>query len=135
MGRPIILAVVTDLMGGNYFLVPMLLDTGADETCFPCSHAGYFGHDNNHRDVAKDIVCGIGGNSACYIHSVQVSLIDPKRSTKKKPSIAWTSKNKTAGFVENLKCEFGIIGMDTISQWRFLSFEPNRAGLMIRISV
>ena len=135
LGRPIILAVVQDLIGGEHFLVPMLLDTGADQTCFPSQLAAFFGHNNHHPDVVKDICNGIGGPSTSYLHSVQVSLINPRKSTQKKPVVAWTARDKTAAFVENLDCGFGLIGMDLIRQWKHLSFEPNKHGLMIRIVI
>lgn len=134
-GRPIILAVVQDLIGGDHFLVQMLLDTGADQTCFPSKLAAFFGHDNLHPNVSRDICNGIGGASTSYLHSVQVSLIDPQKSTQKKPVVAWTATDKTAAFVENLDCGFGLIGMDLIKQWKQLSFEPNKHGLMIRIVI
>ncbi len=87
-GRPIILAVVQNLIAGDYFLMQMLLDTGADQTCFPSQLASIFGHDNHYPGVVKDVLHGIGGVSTSYLHSVQVSLIDPKKSTQKKPAIA-----------------------------------------------
>lgn len=135
LGRPIILAVVKDLISGSRFLVPMLLDTGADQSCFPAQLAAFFGHDNHHRDVPKDVCHGIGGTSTSYIHSVQISLIDPKKSTKSKPVIAWTAKSERTAFIENLGCGFGLIGMDLISQWRSVTFEPNKFGVMIRIVI
>jgi hypothetical protein len=133
--RPIILAVVNDLMNGSQYLVPMLLDTGADQTCFPASLAVFFGHNNNHCDVERDTCQGIGGSSVSYLHSVQISLIHPKKSTKEKPVIAWTAKNTKTAFVENLDCGFGLIGMDIMKQWKSITFEPNHFVTMIRISL
>ena len=134
-GRPIILAVVQNLIARDYFLMQMLLDTGADQTCFPSKLASIFGHDNSHPGIVKDVLHGIGGVSTSYLHSVQLSLIDPKKSTQKKPVLAWTATEKTAVFVENLDCGFGLIGMDLIRQWKHLSFEPNKHGMMIRIVI
>ena len=134
-GRPIILAVIQDLLSSDYFLLQMLLDTGADQTCFPSKLATFFGHDNHHPDVVKDVCNGIGGASTSYLHSVQVSLLDPQKTTQKKPVLAWTAPDKTAAFVENLDCGFGLIGMDLIKQWKHLSFEPTKQGMLIRIVV
>jgi hypothetical protein len=113
----------------------MLLDTGADQSCFPAKLAAFFGHDNDGREVQKDVCHGIGGQSTSYLHSVQISLIDPKRSTKSKPVVAWTSKSEKTAFIENLDCGFGLIGMDVICQWRSVTVEPNRFGVMIRIVI
>ena len=51
----------------------MLLDTGADQTCFPASFAEGFGHCNDHPDVVKseNAIRGISGFADSYLHSVQ----------------------------------------------------------------
>lgn len=113
----------------------MLLDTGADQSCFPAKLAAFFGHDNHRPSVEKDICHGIGGQSVSYFHNVQISLIDPKKSTKSNPVIAWTAKNEKSAFIENLECGFGLIGMDLMSQWRSVTFEPNRFGVTIRVVI
>ena len=115
----------------------MLLDTGADETCFPAAFAALFGHDNKHPgvEVRKDAVRGIGGFSDAFIHSVRVSLIHPSKSTAKKPVLAWTAKAESAPFVEKLESPHGLVGMDLMREWREIRFEPNKHGVLIRITV
>jgi hypothetical protein len=115
----------------------MILDTGADETCFPASFASLFGHDNDHPkvEVQKNAVQGIAGFSDSYIHSVRVSLLHPVKSTQKKPVIAWSSKLNKAAFVEKLECSHGLLGMDIMSEWKGVSFEPIKKGILIRITV
>ncbi len=135
LGRPIILVVVNDLINGDRYMVPMLLDTGADQSCFPAKLAAFFGHDNLHKDVEKISCDGIGASSIGYMHSVQVSLVHPKKSTRERPVIAWTAKNKKAAFIENLDCGFGLIGMDLIAQWKSVTFESSRFGTVIKIVI
>lgn len=115
----------------------MLLDTGADETCFPASFASLFGHSNSHPkvQVCKNAVQGIGGFSDTYIHSVRISLLHPIKSTEKKPVIAWSSQLAKAPFVDKLNCPHGLLGMDIIREWKAISFEPNRHGIVIRITI
>jgi Retroviral aspartyl protease len=133
LGRPIVFCVVNDLLNGGKFLVPMLLDTGADTTCFPARLADFFGHNNHHPAVVKDKLKGIGGEAVTYLHSVQISLIDPERSTKESPVTAWTAPFKTSVFVENLDCEFGLLGMDIMKQWASVSFLTVSGKLKIRV--
>ena len=132
-GRPIIFCVVKDLLRGNKFHVPMLLDTGADSTCFPDWMADFFGHNNHHPDVIKDTMKGVGGEVTTYLHSVQISLVDPERSDKASPVTAWTSPFKTAVFVENLECEFGLLGMDIMKQWASVTFLTVDGKLKVRV--
>ena len=136
-GKPVIVVCVECLLTGRAFFVNMLLDTGSDETCFPASFAGLFGHSNSHPKVrvSKNAVQGIGGFSDTYIHSVRVSLLHPVKSTQRKPVIAWSSKFAKAPFVDKLECPHGLIGMDMISEWKSLTLESNKNGLMIRITV
>lgn len=117
--------------------MPMLLDTGADETCFPAAFAPFFGHNNDHPHVkvCKDAVRGIGGYSDAYIHSVRVSLIHPSKSTAKNPVLAWTSAAEKAPFIEKLDSAHGLIGMDVMKEWKEIRFEPNKHGVMIRITI
>ena len=136
-GKPVIIVCVQCLLTYRAFFVNMLLDTGSDDTCFPASFAPLFGHSNTHPkvQVCKNAVQGIGGFSDTYIHSVRVSLLHPVKSTQKKPVIAWSSKLTKAAFVDKLESPFGLIGMDLIHEWKALSFEPNKQGVMIRITV
>lgn len=115
----------------------MLLDTGADETCFPASFAPLFGHSNDHPDVQvhKNAVRGIGGFSDSYIHSIRVSLLHPSKSSSKQPVIAWTSKLGKAQFIEKLDCAHGMIGMDIMREWKDVRFQPNKSGILVRITV
>jgi len=69
----------------------MLLDTGADETCFPAAYAAYFGHSNQAPAVQKKQIQGVGGKSIAYIHSVRLVLVDPVKSSKSAFVPAWSS--------------------------------------------
>lgn len=133
---PVILAHVEDLLSGTSYVFPMLLDTGADRTCFPAKFATFFGHDNEHKDVKKDDASGVGGKCKCYIHSVGIGLIHPDKPAKPNPVIAWKSKMKEAWFAEALDCECGLIGMDVIKEWSHVTITafPNGGG-EIKISI
>jgi hypothetical protein len=119
----------------------MLLDTGADSSCFPANMAIGFGHDNHHPNVErlKDAVCGIGGASDAFIHGVCIGLIHPTKSTRHKTVLAWQSPIEKMQFVEKMDCKHGLIGMDIIRQWKELKFEPVKGnwnnGVLIRITV
>jgi hypothetical protein len=136
-GKPTIIVGVECLLSKKGFYAPMLLDTGADESCFPASFAELFGHCNTHPhvQVLKDAVQGIGGLSDSYIHSVRISLLDPIKSSRKNPVIAWSSKLEKAPFVEKLDCPHGLLGMDVMHEWRAVSFEPHKKGLWIKITI
>ena len=134
-GRPIIIARVECLLTRKTFLVPMLLDTGADETCFPGDFAAYFGHDNHHPKVIKGSCGGIGGSSDKYFHSVQVSLLDPNKTAPTSPVVAWTSENKTSSFIKKLDTGFGLVGMDVMTQWKSVTFASGSKGLKIEIVI
>lgn len=136
-GNPIIIVGVECLLTGKGFYANMILDTGSDETCFPASFAPLFGHNNKHPDVkvCKNAVQGIGGFSDTYIHSVRISLLHPVKSTQKKPVIAWSSKLNKAPFVDKLDCPHGLIGMDIMRDWKAVSFEPIKNGVLIRIVI
>jgi hypothetical protein len=113
----------------------MLIDTGADRTCLPGDLATRLGHNNDHKDVQRDTIHGIGGSSIVYLHSVQLCLLDPRKSTAKGSVVAWECPLKTTAFVKDLESDFGLIGTDIICQWKSLSFEHRRAGLTIRIMI
>ena len=115
----------------------MLLDTGADSSCFPASFAAGFNHDNSHPDVEmlKDEVHGIGGSSHAYVHSLRIGLIHPSKSSPQKTVLAWRSKIRKIQFVEKMNCLHGLIGMDIISEWKELCLEPVKKGVLIRITV
>ena len=113
----------------------MLVDTGADETCFPAKYAGFFGHNNRHPHVVKKRCRGVGGSSLAYVHSVRLGLLDPDQSTRSRHVIAWTARNKSASFVEKLDIGCGLLGMDIIKQWKSLCFENRDKGLQIRIRI
>lgn len=133
--KPIIIACVADLLTGNRFLFPMLLDTGADETCFPAKYAPFFGHDNRDPRVARKRCRGVGGASLAYIHSVRLSLLDPDKSTRSNHVIAWTARTKSASFLEKLDLGFGLLGMDIMGQWKAVCFENASKGLQIKICI
>lgn len=136
-GKPVIIVCVECLLTRRAFFVNMLVDTGSDDTCFPGSFAALFGHSNSHPkvQVCKNAVRGIGGFSDTYIHSLRISLLHPVKSTQKKPVIAWSSRLAKVPFVDKLECPHGLIGMDIIREWKDLRFEPNKHGVMIRVSV
>jgi len=136
-GKPIIIACIECLLTGKGFWVQMLLDTGADNSCFPASLAAAFGHSNAHPgvEVHKNYVQGVGGFSDAYIHSVRVNLLHPSKSTSQKPVIAWSSALDKIPFIDRLDCGHCLIGMDIIREWKGLTIEPNKHGLLIKITV
>lgn len=137
-GKPIIAVCVECLLSHEAWHAPMLLDTGADSTCFPAAFAAGFGHDNNHPKVQilKDAVHGIGGCSDAYIHSVRIGLIHPTKSSKKGTVLAWSSAIEKVQFVQKLNCSHGLIGMDIMREWKEIRFEPyKKTGLLIKITV
>lgn len=136
-GQPIIAVAVKCGLTNKGYYVSMLLDTGAEQTCFPAAFAKEFGHDNAHPavEIHKNSVQGIGGFSDSYIHSLQISLLDPNKTRERKPVIAWTSPLTRAPFVEKLDCVHGLIGMDVMRCWKSVGFEPNKHGVKIRIVI
>ena len=60
--KPLLFVHVEDIATGNRTLFPMLLDTGADETCFPVAYAAYFGHSNQAPAVQRKHIQGVVGN-------------------------------------------------------------------------
>jgi hypothetical protein len=133
--KPVILASVECLLTGQRFLVPMLLDTGCDETCFPAKFAADFGHNNHHPHVIKTKVNGVGGESVCYMHSVCISLIDPDKSNHLRHVIAWESKIKKAAFIEKLDCDMGLLGMDIVNKWKSVKLVSSKKGPIITIEI
>lgn len=137
-GKPLIIVCVECVLSGDAWHAPMLLDTGADSSCFPASFAGRFGHNNRHPDVEilKDEVKGIGGFSDAYLHSVRIGLIHPSKSTRKATVLAWRSSAEKVQFVEKLDCAHGLLGMDVMREWKEVRFEPHgKSGLWIKITV
>ena len=74
----------------------------------------------------------MGGGSVTYLHSVQLSLLDPR---KKERVTVWTSSIPRTPFIEKLTCKFGLIGMDIIKQWKSVRLENARKGLQIIIKI
>ena len=134
-GTPRLVVSIEDLLTGRTFLFPMLLDTGADETCFPAKYAAFFGHNNLAPGVRKKRCCGVGGMSVVYIHSVQLSLLDPAKSKKSHYVVAWTAKAKVASFVQKLDIGCGLLGMDIIKRWKSVCIENGVKGMQIRIGL
>jgi len=120
--KPLLFVHIEDVATGNRTLFPMLLDTGADETCFPAAYASYFGHSNLAPAVAKKTIHGVGGKSAAFIHSVRLVLIDPVKSSKTAFIPAWSSSLNKATFVTSLNMSMGLLGRDVMAEWRDLSF-------------
>jgi hypothetical protein len=125
-----ILVSVECLFSGRTYIIPMLIDTGCDETSFPAYCSERFGHNNHDRRVKKSWCSGVGGRSRSYIHSVEISLLHPGKSTHQ---IAWRSNVPRAAFIENLNCTFGLIGMDVIKEWKSLFLKNTTGGLQIVI--
>ena len=123
-GKPILFVHVEDVATGNRTLFPMLLDTGADESCFPADYAAFFGHNNLAPAVSKKVIHGVGGKSTAYIHSVRMVLIDPVKSTKSAFVPAWSSTLNHATFVSSLNMSMGLLGRDVMAEWRGLSIIP-----------
>jgi len=133
LGKPILIVSVEDLLSGNRFLFPMLLDTGADETCFPAKYAPFLGHSNLAPGVRKKRCRGVGGISIAYIHSVQLSLLDPAKSKKSHQVVAWTARAKVASFVQKLDIDRGLLGIDIVKRWKSVCIENGIKGMQIRI--
>jgi hypothetical protein len=131
-GKPTILVSVECLLSGKTYIIPMLIDTGCDQTSFPAHCAASFGHNNHDRRVKKSWCSGVGGRSRSYLHSVQVSLLHPGHA---KNTIAWTSTVPKAAFVENLHCTFGLLGMDIIKEWKSLLLQYTKRGPRIVIKL
>jgi hypothetical protein len=133
--RPVIIASIEDVLTGNSYLFQMLLDTGAERTCFPAKYAAFFGHDNHHKDVKAHNMHGLGGSCKCYIHSVRLGLIDPVKSTAANRVIAWKSKLERASFANKLDCGFGWLGTDIMYEWSSVVFSGKSSGGQIKISI
>lgn len=122
--KPILFVLVEDVVTGTRTLFPMLLDTGADETCFPANYAAYFGHNNTAPDVKKKDIHGVGGASTAYIHSIRIVLVDPIKSTKQAFVPAWSSSLSRAMFVSALDMSMGLLGRDVMKEWKAVSLTP-----------
>ena len=122
--KPLLFVHVEDVATGNRTLFPMLLDTGADETCFPADYAAFFGHNNMAPAVSKKSIHGVGGKSTAYIHSVRMVLIDPVKSSKSVFVPAWSSALNKATFVTSLNMSMGLLGRDVMAEWADLSLTP-----------
>ena len=133
--RPVIIVSIEDVLTGNRYFFQMLLDTGAERTCFPARYAASFGHDNHHKDVKAHEMHGLGGSCKCYSHSVRLGLIDPVKSTAANLVIAWKSKLERASFAEKLDCGFGLLGMDIMSEWSSVTFSGKSGGGRIKILI
>lgn len=133
--RPVIIAAIEDVRTGNHHFFQMLLDTGAEWTCFPARYAASFGHDNHHKDVKTHNMHGLGGSCKCYIHRVRLGLIDPVKSTAANLAIAWKSKLDHASFADKLDCGFGLLGMDIMSEWSSMTFSGKSSGGQVKILI
>jgi len=122
--KPIVLVLVEDIATSVLSVFPMLVDTGADETCFPASYAAFFGHNNLAPKVVTKKIHGVGGQSQAYIHSVRLVLVDPKKSTPHNFVPAWTSSLDKASFVTQLNMSMGLLGRDVIGEWKQFTLTP-----------
>ena len=136
-GKPVIVVCVECLLSHQAWHAQMLLDTGADSSCFPAAFAKGFGHNNEHPDVVieKNAVCGIGGSSDAYIHSVRIGLIHPSKSSKKETVLAWKSPIEKVQFIAKMDCPHGLLGMDIMRHWEQVMFQPIKKGILIKITV
>ena len=133
--RPVIIVSIENGLTGNCYLFQMLLDTGAERTCFPARYASSFGHDNHHKNVKTHEMHGLGGPCKCYLHSIRLGLIDPIKSTAANRVIAWKSKPAQASFAEKLDCGFGLLGMDIMSEWSNIALSGKSSGGQVRILI
>ena len=122
--KPVLLVLVEDVITGVRSVFPMLVDTGADETCFPASYAAFFGHNNLAPAVVEKNIHGVGGQSQAFIHSVRLVLIDPKKSTPHHFVPAWTSSLGKASFISQLNMSMGLLGRDIIGEWKQFTLTP-----------
>lgn len=123
--KPILLLLVEDIATGSRSLFPMLLDTGADETCFPANYAAFFGHSNLAGGVSSKQIHGVGGQSQAYMHSVRIALVHPRKSAPGHFVSAWSSSLAKAAFVSKLNLSMGLLGRDVMSEWRSVTLEPS----------
>ena len=132
---PVIIVSIENVLTGNHYLFQMLLDTGAERTCFPAKYASSFGHDNHYKNIKTHEMHGLGGPCKCYIHSVRLGLIDPVKSTAVNRVIAWKSKLRQASFAEKLDCGFGLLGMDIMNEWSNIAFSGKSSGGQVGILI
>ena len=129
--RPIIAVAV---QGNDHRIIyPMIVDTGADTTCFPASLAALVGHDNQGIGVEEHLCIGIGGEATAYLHTVKVSLLDPYSP----PDTIWDSSLPRFRFVDAWDSRFGLIGRDMMQEWKSTSFtfQPARKRWLIQIDI
>jgi len=133
--HPTVVVSVEDCLTGNTFLFQMLLDTGADRTCFPAKFAPFFGHNNGHQDVKCHDMYGLGGVSKCYLHKLKVGLIDPVNSTPQNRIVIWKSKVDQIAFAEKFDAGYGLLGRDLMREWKSVKFSKNGIGGVITIII
>jgi hypothetical protein len=110
---------------------PMILDTGADSTCFPASTATLIGHNNRGEGVEVASLSGIGGHVHSYYHTLELSLTDPSE-----PTIPiWTSSVKRFIFVPGFDQRLGLLGRDIMREWKRVAIVPQKKGWEIQIQV
>jgi hypothetical protein len=115
----------------------MVVDTGADHTCFPAAYARFLGHDNGNGNVKKSRNFGIGGACISYKHTLSIALLNPYEYfiPGKSPSIIWESPLTEYSFLEGFNDSYGLLGRDLIRLWDKISFSPRGKGWTIEIEI
>ena len=114
----------------------MLIDTGSCFTGFPGKYAAQLGLDNNHQSVKCQEVQGSGGAISAYVHVVHLGLIDTGTTVEAaNPRAVWRSVRRRFLFFKDFDCGFGIIGLDTISQWKELRISAKERGGEVVITI
>lgn len=136
--RPIIHVAIHS--GGRDVTYRLLVDTGADHTCFPASYAEFIGHDNASSLVQTIRGRGVGGVTTAYLHTLRLSLLPPDLvdGAIPPPDLApflWTSSVRTFGFFESLHEDFGILGRDLMAEWKCVSIIPKRGRWAVEIEI
>jgi hypothetical protein len=132
--RPVIHVAVRS--GGHVCLWPMVVDTGADSTCFPAAYAGVIGHDNRNNAVHTDSFEGIGGKVTGNRHKLQVGLVNPltKRAGGKVDHI-WESPSMEFIFLDKMKPDHGLLGRDLMRKWKEVSLAFRKGNWVISIDL
>jgi hypothetical protein len=122
---PVLFAAVRTLKTGKVHVARFLIDTGACVTCLPASRAIQWGHSPNDPDAKPFVMPGLGCDWTGNSHPFRFGLLDQKKLWL--PPI-WESSKSELVFVDNLEGEYGLLGMDVISQWKDFAIRPRESG-------
>ena len=126
---------------GQDVFYPMLVDTGADYTCFPASYAATIGHNNLDARVETTASAGVGGLTRAFHHTLSVSLLDPAPTGEEglaergAPPSVWTSRQHSFRFLESFDTNFGLLGRDLMAEWKLVTFLATRKRWAIVIEI